>query len=420
MSQHLDYTEAKKDILPADSITFLIKLIKPCSLVLRPEEVNALFYRMRKRDKKARELLINHNIRLVISVAKKYRNRGLPLSDLVQEGVFGLMTAIEKFEPKKGFRLVTYATWWIHQAITRALADKSRMIRIPAYLNQEHGRVYKVTQGYLSKTGFEPTPAFVAKKTKLSVKKVKAILARKSTVSLDAEHPISGGDSDGQNLYGSFSVNTLNFSQKYAVVEWFTGCLNKIIRALGLLDNPRDALVFASRYGLRDRTFEQEALQTIGKRFKLSRERVRQIESSIWEKLKRKCGDDVLLVKKGLKHAVQVEGVIEGIDLTPLELCDKEYSSFRNLNGKRKIPRPLGRIRVRSEYLKLRKTLSVPSAECERCTVSVRNSLLDENGLRPSAFSMRPFIPAASRGAFCPLPVKLIKKAPSSKRKTAP
>ena len=337
MSQWSNYTETKKYVSPTDSITFLIKLIKPYNSVLSPEEVTSLIHRMRKGDEKARELLINHNIRLIISIAKRYQHRGLPLPDLVVEGVFGLITAIEKFKPQKGFRLVTYATWWIEQSIGRALADKSRMIRIPAYLNQEHGRVYKVTQGYLSKTGFEPTPSFVAKKTKLSVKKVKAILARKSTVSLDAPHSVPGGDNDGQNLYDSFNVDTFDFSQKYMVVEWFTECLNKTIKALALLDSPRDALIFASRYGLRDCTFKQEALQTIGKRFKLSRESVRQIESKTWEKLKHKCGNDVLLVKKGLKHAVQVEGIVEGIDLTPLKRCDKEYSSFRNLNGKRKI-----------------------------------------------------------------------------------
>ncbi|WP_187648250.1 RNA polymerase sigma factor RpoD [Nitrosophilus labii] len=260
---------------------FLAKEASKKGFNLEPEKLQEILEQI-KRGKKiseeAKTRMAKSNLRLVVSIAKRYTNRGLPFLDLIQEGNIGLMKAVDKFEYKKGYKFSTYATWWIRQAISRAIADQARTIRIPIHMIETINRINKIIRKHLQETGKEPDVETIAKEVGLSVDKVKNVIKiTKEPISLEA--PI-GSDEDGK--FGDFiedksTVNPLEAILKEDLKHQIEDVLDQL--------NEREKAVIRMRFGLMpdesDRTLEE-----IGKELNVTRERVRQIESSAIKKLK--------------------------------------------------------------------------------------------------------------------------------------
>ena len=225
---------------------------------------------------KEKNELITHNLRLVINIAKHYVGRGLPLLDLIQEGNIGLMKAVDKFEYKKGFRFSTHATWWIRQAITRALIDQTKTIRVPVYVVEFYNRVMKATRELTQTLGREPSNEEIGKKLGVTTRKVEEVFrAMQDPIAL--ETPVG---TEGTEVKDFISDN--NNSSPYADVEKFE-ITEKILMILKTL-KPKEGKVIQMRFGIgvdREYTFEE-----IGRQLNISRERVRQIEANALRKLR--------------------------------------------------------------------------------------------------------------------------------------
>lgn len=242
------------------------------------KEILEQIKRGKKISDEAKARMAKSNLRLVVSIAKRYTNRGLPFLDLIQEGNIGLMKAVDKFEYKRGYKFSTYATWWIRQAISRAIADQARTIRIPIHMIETINQINKIIREHLQKDGKEPDVSVIAKEVGLSVDKVKQVIKiTKEPISLEA--PI-GSEDDGK--FGDFvedrnSLSPMDHILKDDLKEQIDEVLDQL--------NDREKAVIRMRFGLMDDESDR-TLEEIGKELNVTRERVRQIESSAIKKLK--------------------------------------------------------------------------------------------------------------------------------------
>ena len=245
--------------------------------LLSYEEEAELAQRILKGDEEAKQKLAESNLRLVVSIAKKYVGRGMLFLDLIQEGNMGLIKAVEKFDYNKGFKFSTYATWWIRQAITRAIADQARTIRIPVHMVETINKLIRTSRQLLQQNGREPTPEEIAKEMEISVEKVMEIQKiAQDPVSL--ETPI--GEEDDSHLGDFIQDEDSPAPQDSAAHTLLREQLEEVMDTL----TPREAMVLKLRFGLEDG--KARTLEEVGKQFDVTRERIRQIEAKALRKLR--------------------------------------------------------------------------------------------------------------------------------------
>ncbi|MSS64123.1 RNA polymerase sigma factor RpoD [Velocimicrobium porci] len=263
-------------IMSDDPVKLYLKEIGGYPLLSIEEEIE-LAKKIEQGDEAAKKTLAESNLRLVVSIAKRYVGRGLSFLDLIQEGNLGLIKAVEKFDYTKGYKFSTYATWWIRQAITRSIADQSRTIRIPVHMSEVINKTYRVSRSLLQELGREPTEQELAEAMKLPVEKIREILkVSADPISLDT--PI--GEEDDSHLGDFIKDDTIVGPEDAAAYSVLQDQISKLLDTL----TEREQRVLILRFGLKDgRT---RTLEEVGKEFNVTRERIRQIEAKALRKLR--------------------------------------------------------------------------------------------------------------------------------------
>ncbi|MCI8505190.1 MAG: RNA polymerase sigma factor RpoD [Lachnospiraceae bacterium] len=259
-----------------DPVRLYLKEIGKVPLLTPGEEVS-LAKRIEEGDEEAARRLAEANLRLVVSVAKRYAGRGMQFLDLIQEGNLGLMKAVEKFDYQKGYKFSTYATWWIRQAITRAIADQGRTIRIPVHMVETINRVIRVSRKLTQEYGKEPSPEEIAEYMKLSPDKVREIM-RFSLEPVSLETPV--GEEDDSHLSDFIQDDRIQVPADAADFSMLKEQLEEVLHTL----TDRERQVLCMRFGLLDG--EGRTLEEVGREFNVTRERIRQIEAKALRKLR--------------------------------------------------------------------------------------------------------------------------------------
>ncbi|MBQ6461283.1 RNA polymerase sigma factor RpoD [Candidatus Saccharibacteria bacterium] len=278
--EDLAITAENVDAFADDSVRLYLREIGKIPL-LTPEEEADLAQRIVKGDKKAKNKMVESNMRLVVSIAKRYGGRGLDFLDLIQEGNTGLLRAVEKFDPEKGFKFSTYATWWVRQAITRAIADQARTIRIPVHMVETINKVLRTTRKLTAELNREPTNEEIAKELDMEPEKIDYVMRIKQDIaSLDASVGREGDDED--SVLGDFVEDEERDSpEDSAANQILKEQLSEIIATL----TDREQKIIRLRFGIgggRPHTLEE-----VGNEFDVTRERIRQIEAKALSKLRK-------------------------------------------------------------------------------------------------------------------------------------
>ncbi|MBQ6410032.1 RNA polymerase sigma factor RpoD [Candidatus Saccharibacteria bacterium] len=278
--EDLAITAENVDAFADDSVRLYLREIGKIPL-LTPEEEADLAQKIVKGDKKAKDKMVESNMRLVVSIAKRYGGRGLDFLDLIQEGNTGLLRAVEKFDPEKGFKFSTYATWWVRQAITRAIADQARTIRIPVHMVETINKVLRTTRKLTTDLNREPTTEEIANELHMDPEKVDYVMRIKQDIaSLDASVGRDGDDED--SVLGDFVEDEERISpEDSAANQILKEQLSEIISTL----TDREQKIIRLRFGIgggRPHTLEE-----VGAEFDVTRERIRQIEAKALSKLRK-------------------------------------------------------------------------------------------------------------------------------------
>ena len=272
----LDDSDITKDLTINDPVRMYLKEIGQIKLLTMDEEL-ALADRILEGDEEAKSTLAEANLRLVVSIAKRYVGRGMLFLDLIQEGNIGLMKAVEKFDVSKGYKFSTYATWWIRQAITRAIADQARTIRVPVHMVETINKLARIQRQITLELNREPTEQELAKKMNMSIDKVRDIY-KISQEPVSLETPI--GEEDDSHL-GDFIKDERNMSpEEFATNEMLKDEISEVLLTL----TEREEKVIRLRFGLEDG--KSRTLEEVGQMFGVTRERIRQIEAKALRKLR--------------------------------------------------------------------------------------------------------------------------------------
>ncbi|MBQ8887791.1 MAG: sigma-70 family RNA polymerase sigma factor [Candidatus Gastranaerophilales bacterium] len=287
--------ETQSSAVADDSVKIYLQQIGKIKLLSAEEELEVAKKIKEKNSERAKKELINANLRLVVSIAKKYIGRGLSFLDLIQEGNMGLMRAAEKFDYSKGYKFSTYATWWIQQAITRAIADKSRLIRLPVHMIETLSKIKKISMDLTIENGTAPTKDEIAYKLGMPVSKLTQLIeSAQGTVSMESP----ANQKDDNTKLSDFIVDESTLSPDTKVTQdnlFFD--IKKMLNHLS--EKERNVLIM--RYGLDDNG-EKKTLEEIGSYYGVSRERIRQIENRAMSKLKKLCRNNN--VNKNLKNYI--------------------------------------------------------------------------------------------------------------------
>jgi RNA polymerase primary sigma factor len=273
--QESTYTNSDVAAMTTDSLQLFLNEAGRYPLLTAAEEVE-LAKAIERGNKSAKDRMVNSNLRLVVSIAKKYQGHGLPLIDLIQEGIIGLIRAVEKFDWRRGYKFSTYATWWIRQAVQRGVANKSRTIRIPVHIVEREQKIARAERELVLQLERSPTDEEVAQRAKLNLKHVREVRqAARTVASLDK--PV-GDDSD--TAFGDLVAQESGNVEEEVVVALGDDALHRAIATLP----PREQQVIKLRYGF-DEEMEPKSLEEIGRRLGITRERVRQIETQALSRL---------------------------------------------------------------------------------------------------------------------------------------
>ncbi len=274
--REVEVVEAKATEVSTDTLQLFLKDIGRVPLLTAAQEVE-LAKRIERGDHSAKQAMVEANLRLVVSIAKRYRNQGLPFLDLIQEGTIGLVRAAEKFDHRKGFKFSTYATWWIRQAVARALADKARTIRMPVHVVEKLNKISRTERNLRAKLGREPSSAEIGEELDLLPDEVDQV-RRSAQTPISLEKPV--GDED-ESEFGHFLTDaTMPLPDEVAEETLRNEALRSI---LGTLSH-RERRVLELRYGLDGE--QPRTLDEVGRTFNVTRERIRQIENQCLKKLR--------------------------------------------------------------------------------------------------------------------------------------